>query len=250
MPMAGFFITGTDTGVGKTRFASILAHTLVSNGINVKVCKPVATGGHPGDNGDLLSDDTLKLSLASGDKDLRAITPWCFSAPASPALASKLEGSFLSLQSLASHVKKRCDGAFGIIEGAGGLLCPLTDTETIADLAVRLDYPILIVARRSLGTLNHLLLTLEVARQYGLVVAGVIMSETEPVVDVAAVHNPVEFAIRSAIPLLAVLPFEKVGDKAGKEVVGKVDWLELSLGKSPAVTSADICLNNYEEAKG
>jgi len=62
MPMAGFFITGTDTGVGKTRFASILAHTLISNGINVKVCKPVATGGHPGDNGDLLSDDTLKLT--------------------------------------------------------------------------------------------------------------------------------------------------------------------------------------------
>jgi len=140
-------------------------------------------------------------------------------------LAAKLEGSNLSIEALAVAVEKRCGDEFSIVEGAGGLLCPLTDTESIADLAQRLQYPIIIVARRSLGTLNHLLLTLEVARQYGLVVAGVVMSETEEVLDLAAIHNPVEFSLRSAVPLLAVLPYEKTGDKrAGRLWVRWIGW--------------------------
>ena len=147
--MAGFFITGTDTGVGKTRFASLLAQSLISKGVDVKVCKPIATGGKRNSKGVLVSSDTLALSRASGDKDLKAITPWCFEVPASPALAAKLEGSNLSIEALAVAVEKRCDDAFAIVEGAGGLLCPLTDTESIADLAQRLQYPIIIVARRS-----------------------------------------------------------------------------------------------------
>jgi dethiobiotin synthetase len=128
----------------------------------------------------------------------------------------------------------------------------LTDTESIADLAQRLQYPIIIVARRSLGTLNHLLLTLEVARQYGLVVAGVVMSETEAVLDQAAIHNPVEFSLRSAVSLLAVLPFEKKGDKAGLEAVGSVDWLELCKGIQEKLESPQqkISLHLYEEVKG
>ena len=85
--MAGFFITGTDTCVGKTRFASLLAKLLISKKVDVKVCKPIATGGLRNSKGVLVSEDTLALSRASGDKDLKAITPWCFEIPASPALA-------------------------------------------------------------------------------------------------------------------------------------------------------------------
>jgi dethiobiotin synthetase len=250
--MAGFFITGTDTGVGKTRFASLLARSLISKGVNLKVCKPIATGGNRNSKGALVSEDTLALSRATGDKNLAAITPWCFEIPASPALAAKLEGSDLSIEAIALAVEKRCGDAFAIVEGAGGLLCPLTDTESIADLALRLQYPLIIVARRSLGTLNHLLLTLEVARQYGLVVAGVVMSETEAVLDQAAIHNPVEFSLRSAVPLLAVLPFEKKGDKAGREVVDSVDWRELSavIQDKLALPIEKIRLHLYEEVKG
>lgn len=250
--MAGFFITGTDTGVGKTRFASLLARSMISKGVDVKVCKPIATGCQRNSKGVLFSEDTLALSRAAGDKDLTSITPWCFEIPASPALAAKLEGSNLSIEALAVAVEKRCGDTFAIVEGAGGLLCPLTDTESIADLAQRLQYPIIVVARRSLGTLNHLLLTLEVARQYGLVVAGVVMSETEEALDLAAIHNPVEFSLRSAVPLLAVLPFEKTGDKAGRKVVGSVDWLELSAGIQDKLASPleKIRLHLYEEVKG
>ena len=250
--MAGFFITGTDTGVGKTRFASLLAQLLISKGVDVKVCKPIATGGKRNSKGVLVSEDTLALSRAAGDKDLKAITPWCFEIAASPALAAKLEGLNLSIEALAVAVEKQCGESFAIVEGAGGLLCPLTDTESIADLAQRLQYPIIIVARRSLGTLNHLMLTLEVARQYGLVVAGVVMSETEAVLDQAAIHNPVEFSLRSAVSLLAVLPFEKKGDKAGLEAVGSVDWLELCKGIQEKLESPQqkISLHLYEEAKG
>ncbi len=250
--MAGFFITGTDTGVGKTRFASLLARSMISKGVNVKVCKPIATGCLRNSKGVLVSEDTLALSRAAGDDNLTSITPWRFEIPASPALAAKLEGSNLSMEALAVAVEKRCGEEFAIVEGAGGLLCPLTDTESIADLAQRLQYPLLIVARRSLGTLNHLLLTLEVARQYGLVVAGVIMSETEEVLDQAAIHNPVEFSLRSAIPLLAVLPFEKSGDQAGLQVVDLVDWLELSAGmeEKSTLSPEKISLHLYEEVKG
>ncbi|NBR06749.1 MAG: dethiobiotin synthase [Planctomycetes bacterium] len=250
--MAGFFITGTDTGVGKTRFASLLAQSLISKGADVKVCKPVATGGKRNSKGVLVGEDTLALSRAAADKDLASITPWCFEVPASPALAAKLEGSNLSVETLAVAVEKRCGDAFAIVEGAGGLLCPLTDSESIADLALRLKYPIIIVARRSLGTLNHLLLTLEVARHYGLVVAGVVMSETEEVLDQAAIHNPVEFSLRSSIPLLAVLPFEKKAGKAGREAVDSVDWLELSAGiqEKLALPLDKIRLHLYEEVKG
>lgn len=250
--MAGFFITGTDTGVGKTRFASLLAKLLISKEVDVKVCKPIATGGKRNSKGVLVSEDTLALSRAAGDKDLKSITPWCFELPASPALAAKLEGSNLSIEALAVAVEQQCGESFAIIEGAGGLLCPLTDTESIADLALRLQYPIIIVARRSLGTLNHLLLTLEVARQYGLVVAGVVMSETEEALDQAAIHNPVEFSLRSAVPLLAVLPFEKAGDKAGRKAVGSVDWLELCKDIQDKLESPQqkISLHLYEEVKG
>ena len=146
--MAGFFITGTDTGVGKTRFASLLARSMISKGVDVKVCKPIATGCQRNSKGVLVSEDTLALSRAAGDKDLTAITPWCFEVPASPALAAKLEGSNLSIEALAVAVEKRCGDEFAIVEGAGGLLCPLTDTESIADLAQRLQYPIIIVARK------------------------------------------------------------------------------------------------------
>jgi dethiobiotin synthetase len=227
--MSGLFITGTDTGVGKTRFTSLLARALIARDIPIKVSKPIATGAKYVPDGDLLSDDTLVLGRASQDDDLTAITPYCFETPANPALAARLAGKSFRMADLVQAVRNRQhEGTFTLVEGVGGLMCPLTETETIADFARTLNLPIIIVARRSLGTLNHLFLTLQAAKAHGLKVAGIIMSETEPAVDLASRHNPTEFALRSNIPILAVLPHEtSLEAPQSLRIVESVDWLKV-----------------------
>ena len=118
-----------------------------------------------------------------------------------------------------------------IVEGVGGLLCPLAEGITVADLAIRLDYPVVVVARRSLGTLNHTLLTVEAALARALRVAGVILNGAEPTTDpIAEATNPAELARRlGPVPILAVLPHE-IGDTAAAVVVNDLDWYNRASG--------------------
>ncbi len=99
-------------------------------------------------------------------------------------------------------------GSITLVEGVGGLLCPLTERETVADLARSLGLPLIVVARRSLGTLNHALLTLEVARHRSLPVAGIVVSETVRPSGLAEETNIKELRKRIDVPLLAVLPYQ------------------------------------------
>ena len=115
-----------------------------------------------------------------------------------------------------------------LVEGVGGLLCPLTATETVADLALRLRIPLLIVTRRALGTLNHTLLTLEAAKSRGLAVAGVIVSETVPVEGVAQETCLEELQKRMSVPLLARLPYDSHQRKSRLADCENVDWWQLA----------------------
>jgi dethiobiotin synthetase len=115
-----------------------------------------------------------------------------------------------------------------LVEGVGGLLCPLTDSETVADLALALDLPVVIVARRSLGTLNHTLLTLEAAATRGLQVAGIVVNETTPPASLAEETNVDELRRRIAVPLLAVVPFSATSEVAGSPALAGVDWWRLA----------------------
>jgi dethiobiotin synthetase len=108
-----------------------------------------------------------------------------------------------------------------LVEGVGGLLCPLTDDATVADLAAALGLPLVVVARRSLGTLNHTLMTLEVARHRGLKVVGVVVSETEPLAGVAAI-TAVDEMRRRGVPVLAVIPH------GSPDPTPDIDWWSLS----------------------
>lgn len=227
--MRGFFITGTDTGVGKTRFTSLLARAFLAKNLAVKVSKPVATGARFVPDGDLLASDTLILGRASQDDDLDAITPFHFETAANPALAARMAGKTLRMADLVQAARDRHQpGSFTLVEGVGGLMCPLTETETIADFARDLELPLLVVARRGLGTLNHILLTLQAAQAHGLSVAGIIISETEPAVDLASRHNPTELAMRTRIPILAVLPHEpSLEAPQSMRIVESVDWLKV-----------------------
>jgi len=222
--MQGLFITATDTGAGKTYVTAAACRALRREGRPFRVCKPVATGAQ-WDQGRWLAEDTRLLAEAAGERDLDAVTPVAFPVPAAPPVAARLAGAGLTLDGLAAAVRRRAAaGVPVLVEGVGGLLCPLTEAATVADLAAALGLPLLVVARRSLGTLNHTLLTLEVARARRLRVAGVVVSETGPVNGPAEETNVEELRRRIGVPLLAVVPH------GAAEVPSVAWWALLNVG--------------------
>jgi dethiobiotin synthetase len=165
----GAFVTGTDTGVGKTWVACHLAAELRARGFRVGVFKPAESGS---------GGDALKLQRASlCPLPLSVIRPYHFKAPLAPAVAAALEGRRVSLGRLRSAFKRlqaSCDVV--LVEGAGGLLVPYGPRLDAAGLAQALGLPLLIVARKGLGTINHSLLTLEAARRRRLKILGLALS--------------------------------------------------------------------------
>ena len=169
----GFFVTGTDTGVGKTLVACTLVRALRARGIDVGVMKPVETG--VGEGGPL---DALALRRAAGEPDpLEAVCPQRFALPAAPTVAARAERRALDPELLLAGFEALASRhAMLVVEGAGGLLVPIGKRATFADLAREMALPLLVVARAALGTINHTLLTLEAAAARGLAVAGVVIS--------------------------------------------------------------------------
>ena len=168
MKLRGLFITGTDTGVGKTVLAACLMRGYGKGG-DLLYWKPVQTGTG-------VDDDTAMVRKLSG------LPGSCFledgarlERPLSPDQAAPLEGRRLRISALLGPLKSLLRDRFLVVEGAGGLLVPLNGRELMAGLAARLGLPLLIAARSGLGTINHTLLTLEAARDRGLSVAGVVL---------------------------------------------------------------------------
>jgi dethiobiotin synthetase len=223
----GLFITGTDTGVGKTEVTAGIARLWRRQGRAYRIVKPVATGA-TWHEGRLLADDTRRLAEAAGDDDLEAITPFCFPEPAAPPVAARLVGRELSLEELEQAVRRRMTGGTVLVEGVGGLCCPLTARETVADLVNRLGLPVVVVARRSLGTLSHTLMTVEVALKRGMNLAGVVVSETGPVTTLAEDSNVDELRSRLLVPLLAVVPYRPGGYNEAIAALAAVDWWSLA----------------------
>ena len=227
----GLFITGTDTGVGKTYVAARLAEALCGQGLSVGVYKPAATGRTLDEFGHPRWDDVDRLAAAvDGCWDQERICPQRFAEALAPPVAAGLEGRCVDprlLRSGAAWWHGRVD--ILLIEGVGGLLCPLTEAETVADFAAELKLPLLIVARQALGTINHTLLTLEVARGRGLSVAGVVLNEAAPPAadDVSALTNALEIERRGSVRLLATLahgqPAGLLRDRQGRTI----EWREL-----------------------
>ncbi len=227
-PPAGLFFTGTDTGVGKTVVTAAVARLLRRQGRPVAVCKPVATGAVEGPGG-WRSEDTCQLAAAAGlEAEMDRVTPWAFPEPAAPPVAARAHGVGLTLDALAGAVRAwQRPGAVVLVEGVGGLLCPLTERETVADLAGVLGMPLVVVCRRSLGTLNHTLLTLEVARTRGLPVAGLVVNETAPPSGLAEATNVEELKRRGGVPLLAVVPYQPPPAAPDPAALAGVDWWRL-----------------------
>jgi len=202
----GLFVTGTDTGVGKTLVGCAIAAALRARGVDVGVMKPVETG--VGERGPL---DALALAEASGSGDpIELVCPQRFALAAAPSVAAAGEGRVVDLRAIRSAwARLRERHAFALVEGAGGLLVPLRDDYAMADLARAIGLPLLVVARGALGTINHTLLTLEVAERRGLAVAGVVVScgpaplADADVANLAALRRALGTLLRGVIPTLA-----------------------------------------------
>jgi dethiobiotin synthetase len=203
----GLFITGTDTNVGKTYIGVLIARALKAAGHRVGVYKPVASGcRREGER--LISDDALLLWRAAGEPgDLNRVCPQCFQAPIAPHLAARAEGKEIDRKLLRDGLDYwlACSDIV-LVEGAGGLLSPLGERDYVADLARDFGYPLLVVARNALGTINHTLLTLQAAQSFhgGLKIAGIILNNpTPPGNDPSTTSNRQELASRSTVPIIA-----------------------------------------------
>jgi dethiobiotin synthetase len=171
----GLFVTGTDTGVGKTVVAASILAALRHRGERVTAFKPVLTGTDEPADASWPPDDVL-LAGAAGIRS-QDVAPARFGPPVSPHLAARLAGAPLNPAALhAAFAELAAEADTVIAEGVGGLLVPLTTDYLVRDLAVDLGLPLVIAARPGLGTINHTLLTLEAARAAGLTVAGVVMT--------------------------------------------------------------------------
>lgn len=208
LPPRGLFITGTDTGVGKTFVAAAIAEALRRSGLRVGVYKPVATGVEAQRSADTPSDAELLWHACGRIVPLSDVCPQQFAAPAAPPVAAAAEGKSVDPHLLfrgALRWHGKCDVL--IVEGVGGLLAPLTEHLSVADLAAKIAYPLVVVARFNLGTLNHTLLTLEVARHRGLRTGGVVLNAPEPIgATLAEQTNAHELRRRISCPLLLQLP--------------------------------------------
>ena len=182
----GLFITGTDTGVGKTHVAAMIARSLRESGHRVGVYKPAASGCRL-ENGRLVADDALALWEAAGRPgSLDRVCPQCFQAPLAPHLAARAEGKQLDADLLRHGIRFwQANSDVILTEGAGGLLCPLADDQYMAHLACDLGYPLIVVSANRLGTINHTLQTLVTATAFGdgLPVAGIVLNNPDPPSD-------------------------------------------------------------------
>jgi dethiobiotin synthetase len=179
--LKGVFVTGTDTGCGKTAVACAAARQAVKEGLRVRVVKPVETGC-PVEGDRLRPLDALALAEAAEDRSpLDDICPYRLRLAAAPQVALEVESVEISPQRIETLVHRaRAQSDLVIVEGAGGLFVPILPGLDMADLAGRLGLPVLVVARAALGTINHTRLTLAAAAQRRLSVLGVVISHTTP----------------------------------------------------------------------
>jgi dethiobiotin synthetase len=203
----GLFITGTDTGVGKTVVAATLLVGLQEAGLRLAALKPVETGCAARD-GRLAPADAGYLRAVGRLADpLEAIAPYVFALPASPLAAARQAGAAITLDRIAQAYAALARTADCVlVEGAGGLLVPLAEEVQFPEVARRLRTPVVIVARTTLGTLNHTQLTVREAGRAGLEVLGIVLNDGRATPDAADEANLALLSELAGAPILGRLP--------------------------------------------
>ncbi len=189
-----FFITGTDTGVGKTYVTRLILETLRNAGRDAVGYKPVACGDR---------EDAVVLSAASGGLELDEINPVYLKTPVAPYVAGMLENRTVDPAILiADYYQLAAKHAQVLVEGAGGWEVPLAANYRVSDLAADLKLPVILVAGNKLGALNHIILTVNAIRARGLVCAGIILNQLEDEMDTAMITNKGVVEDLTGVPLL------------------------------------------------
>lgn len=175
----GVFITGTDTGVGKTIVTAAVATALHAQGIDTGVMKPIATGVRASENA--LSDTDWLRAVTGVHDSADLVTPYRFQVPAAPLVAATQVGRSIDPSRIIEAFQTlSARHGFLVVEGIGGVLVPITPDFFVADLAKQMELPVLIVTRASLGSINHALLTLEYLRNRGVTICGLIFNHPSP----------------------------------------------------------------------
>lgn len=226
--MRGVFVTGTDTGVGKTVLAASLCAALRADGVRVGAFKPVVTGtAEPSDPANPVPTDHALLGACAG-VDPATVAPLTFGPAVSPHLAAQLAGTRIDTEAVLTAARAAgaaCDVL--VAEGVGGLLVPLSAELSVRDVAVALGLPVVVAARPGLGTINHTLLTLEAARAAGLDVRAVVVGpwpqdpstmERSNVESIAALGNV-------AVATLPNVALEPAALAAAGSALPYRDWL-------------------------
>jgi dethiobiotin synthetase len=201
----GFFVTGTDTGVGKTHVTRALVRGLVRDGKRIAAMKPVAAGSTHTPDG-LRNDDALRLAAAANvEAPYQTVNPYCFEAPVSPHIAAESAGIMIDPEVIWREFERLAAHADAVlVEGAGGWLAPIGPARTMEDVAVALRLPVLLVVGLRLGCLNHALLTARAVHASGLRLAHWVANE----IDARFEQSRENVALLSAVlgPPLARVP--------------------------------------------
>ncbi len=233
----GIFVTGTDTGVGKTIVSAALARRLLQKGCSVGVMKPVETGVQPDP---LPESDAGRLMAAAQVNDaLDLVCPYRFHAPLAPFAAAQIEGRSIEAQDILRRFERLASRySCVVVEGAGGLLVPMGQDWSMRDLIARLGVPVVLVGRAGLGGINHALLTLESLQREHIEVLALVLNETRRPTTTLVQQQQASSTVsvlreRAGVPVLGPLPYQAQLDR---------DWsvaIELFAQSSPIMDLAD-----------
>lgn len=207
--MKSYFVTGTDTGVGKTAITAALAASLRKRGIDVGVMKPIATG-IPQKNGFKSADVTLLHEAAKVNDSEEVINPVFLTVPSSPYDATKALGLKIDMKIIREkfqHLLKIHQML--LVEGIGGIMTPITKDFFVADMIKEMKLETIIVTRSTLGTLNHTLMTFRMCKEYGITVKGMIINYFDEKGSLAERNAPSTLHEITGLPILGIIPFVK-----------------------------------------
>ena len=221
--MKAYFITGTDTGVGKTMVTGAIAAALAARGLSVGVLKPCESGCDEKDGGLVPADAVFLRYMAGCGDGLDDICPYRLRTPLAPGVAAQREGIIIDPARIKAFFAASCRRHdIVLVEGAGGLLVPVTDRLLTIDMVKQLAIPLIIVGRLSLGAVNHMLLTVREAQRAGVEVAGIILNHTAQEHGLAEQTNPEVICRFTDAPLLGVMPFVPASDRGDRQALAEL----------------------------
>jgi len=208
--LKSYFIIGTDTNVGKTYVASALVQHFVRLGFQSLGMKPIASGCERNQRGELINDDVQALINASNvSAPLNLINPYRFEPAIAPHIAATQAGVFVDLHEITQAYAQLTTLAEAVVvEGAGGFFVPLNEAQTLADLAVQLNIPIILVVGMRLGCINHALLTVEAIQSRGLCLTGWVANQIDPNFEMFE-ENLASLKKRIVAPCLSVVGWQE-----------------------------------------